>query len=333
MKKFLWIAAAVAGLLAVASCQKEGVDGGIKGEETVVTFSVETPEPATKIISDGEKVNVVHWAAFDNSGLPVAGLNGTAAITGKKATFNVKLVKHYTYRFVFWAHKGDQDGQHPAYDLKEFNTKGEVVVDYDGYANDDDRDAFYTHETITVASSNEVKTVYLYRPFAQINFLAADYTSVEAVGLHKDLKSTIFIKRGLPTVLHGLSGMVSGDAGTTLEYSAVPADPAYYEIEDAAGTKTTYGWYSMNYVLAADRKSEGNDNLEIYGMFKHSKSDQAIEVLVYNVPYRRNYRTNIIGNFLTEQAVMNIEVVPGFVDEDGDGQPDDFIHNYPEDNK
>ena len=96
--------------------------------------------------------------------------------------------------------------------------------------------------------------------------------------------------------------------------AAVPADPAYMTVRNE-----TYGWYSMNYVLAGDEKKLN----EVTASFTHGKSVTPIEVLVENVPYRRNHRTNIIGSFLTDFAEVKVVIMNGFddpaynVDEEG----------------
>lgn len=320
MKKILWIAAAVAGLFAAASCQKEAPQSGVNGETANVTLSVQTPAVQTRTISDGKKANIVHWAAFDNNDKPVAGLAGTAVINGMKAEIEVTLVKHYDYNFVFWAHVGDEYGQNAAYGLSTFNEDGKVVVNYGGNANDENRDAFYANQIITIVSDNEVKEVQLYRPFAQINFLAADYKDVEAVGLNTNMTSTILME-GLPSVLNGIDGTVDKDAaGTTVNLAkyAIPSEDKYYTITDpATGVATTYGWYSMNYILATDK-----DTKDVTGLFYHDKKVDGVSIEVNNVPYERNHRTNIIGNFFTEKVKVQLIVVEGFDDE--------YIETYPQ---
>lgn len=320
MKKILWIAAAIAGLFASASCQKETAQNDIKGDTAQVTLSVRTPSVQTRTISDGKKANIVHWAAFDNNDKPIDGLKGTAVINGQKAEIDVTLVKHYDYNFVFWAHVGDEYGQNAAYGLSTFNEDGKVVVNYGGNANDENRDAFYANQIITIVSDNEVKEVPLFRPFAQINFLAADYKAVEAVGLHTNMTSTILME-GLPTVLNGIDGTVDqAAAGTTVNLAkyAIPSEDKYYTITDpATGVATTYGWYSMNYILAADK-----DTKDVTGVFHHDKKTEGVNIEVNNVPYERNHRTNIIGNFFTENVNVQLIVMEGFDDE--------YIETYPQ---
>lgn len=296
------------------SCEKHE---GSRDAEIALTVSIPS-SIGTKAISDGSQVNIVHYVAFGPNGKAV--LNGTAAISSDSpAVINAVLVKYVEYNFVFWAHKGGDDGMHPAYDLTSFNADGKVGVSYEGPANDEGRDAFYNHAVVMIDETEASlhRTIYLYRPFAQINFLASDYDIVEDASIHESLVSTIEIA-GIPNVLNGQDGtvLVSGDVSTKLEYEAVPSE--YFNV--AANAK--YGWYSMNYILAAEGR---NDNMQVVGKFMHGQSQNEIAVTVGSVPYQRNYRTNIIGAFLTEQAVLSVEIDPNFVDADNDGKPDDII--------
>ena len=307
MKRFFWIAL-TAVVAMVVSCQKE--NNFLTGAgRTTVRLSVVAPSDAqTKTIADGRTVNCVYWAAFDENNDPVDGLAGKEIMSDKTATFDVQLVKDYPYNFVFWAHYEDDNGVQNAYDLTAFVSLAKVEVSYEGVANDEYRDAFHKQEIITITSAGESRTIELRRPFAQINFLAADYQSVEAVEVHKSLKSTVAID-GLPTVLNLLDGSVEGSASTVLSATVVPSDPAYYAVQGAQ-----YGWYSMNYVLAADQKRLNT----VTATFTHDKSANPVVIPVENVPYQRNYRTNIIGNFLTEIAEVKVVVLEKFEEPDYD---------------
>ena len=56
--------------------------------------------------------------------------------------------------------------------------------------------------------------------------------------------------------------------------------------------------------------------------FEHATGSIAIEVP--NVPYQRNWRTNIIGNLFTEKVVANVLIVPIYEDDhnlDETGKP------------
>lgn len=302
MKRFFWIAlTSVMALALTVSCQKENVRESA-GKESV-RITVLSPNAAdTRSIADGLSVNWVYWAAFDENGAPVSDLNGRIPMKDKEAGFDVDLVKDYPYNFVFWAQYEDDEKGQPAYDLTSFVSEAKIGISYEGVANDEYRDAFYKQQVITITGAGESRTISLTRPFAQINFLAADYKSVEEVDVHKSLKSTVAIS-GLPTVLNGLDGSVDGDGTTVLTSSAVPADPAYYTVNGVE-----YGWYSMNYILASEEK----DLKKVTVTFTHDKSDIPVSVEVENIPYQRNHRTNIIGNFLTEIAEVKVIVMEEF---------------------
>jgi hypothetical protein len=310
MKRIFWIAlTSVMAVAATMSCQKE--NNALTGTDTV-TFTVMAPAGVqTKDISDGLTVNCVYWAAFDENNAPVEGLSGKEIMTDRRASFDVKLVKDYPYNFVFWAQYEDASGVQKAYDLTSFDSDAKVQVSYTGDANDECRDAFYKQKIIKISSAGESRTIELRRPFAQINFLAADYQSVEEVEVHKSLKSTVTIE-GLPTVLNLLDGSVEGSGSTVLSATPVPTDPAYFTVKGVQ-----YGWYSMNYVLASAEKRLNS----VTATFTHDKSANPVVLEVANVPYQRNYRTNIIGDFLTEIAQVNVVVMEEF------DEPDYIVEN------
>ena len=170
---FYFILAAV---LCVAACHK--VDhiekGGDKGE---IAFTVSLPGSiSTKTISDGEKALKLYYAAYTENGKMIESLSNVSdgvVVSGKQAQVTLKLVKNVAYDIVFWAQAADCQ----AFDFDWANAS--MTVDYNGAANDDYRDAFYAvcqEVIITDVPVNE--SVVLHRPFAQINFGAADYQSV-----------------------------------------------------------------------------------------------------------------------------------------------------------
>lgn len=306
----------------LVSCEKAG-----KGDYADVAFTVSIPSAIeTKAnISDGSKVNMLHYVAFGPTGNVV--LSGSTPISvSAPAVIEASLVKYVDYNFVFWAHKEDASNTNPVYDLSTFESDGKITVSYSGNANDEDRDAFYTNYPITLDDNTSLKqTVKLYRPFAQINFLHKDYKVVEDAGIHVGLTSMVEIS-GIHDVLDGKTGVASSSVTsvtTQLVHSAVPTEKfTRVETDPSTGVSASiaYAWYSMNYILC----NETNDNIDVTGKFKYGQPENEVSVLVNSVPYKRNYRTNIIGSFLTEEAELTVEIVPGFVDDDNDGQPDDI---------
>ena len=284
--------------LTVAGCQKDVPSGGLSSDHVVVSFLLDMPV-ATKASSAESCADVVYWAGFDSDGSAIEGLHGQLAVSNLSASFEVTLVKNHSYRFVFWA----QNSTCTAYLLDKFATEGKVSVDYSGLANDTMRDAFFGQDNnVIINQRNKSVKVELKRPLAQINYLAKDYAYVEEISAHTSMKSAFRVS-GVPSVLNCFDGSVEGSAEVYFEAAGICSDPAYVRMDGV-----TYGWYSMNYLLASDY-TELN-NVEV--VFTHGLSDRPVAILTHNVPYKRNCKTNIIGNFMTEVAPVNVIVMNGF---------------------
>ena len=283
------------------SCQKG--DGTQEGTSEV-TFSVGVPAGvAVKAIGDGNSATELYYAVFDDEGKYLEGLAQEAplAVVGKTAEFSLKLVRNFTYTIVFWA---QAPGAPYTFDPEE----GVVTVDYSGDANDEKRDAFCQVHTFTVPDRATVEeTVYLKRPFAQINFGSADLAYVTELGL--SMKSAVVID-GLADTYDILNGVVSGSAKTELDLATIPAQCNPSETLVVGGEE--YGYVSMNYVLAPS--AEGSELATVSATFAYNGAD--VQVNVPNVPYRMNHRTNIIGSFFTDQVKFTIVVDEAFLQPD-----------------
>lgn len=283
------------------SCQKG--DSTQEGASEV-TFSVGVPAGvAVKAIGDGNSATELYYAVFDDEGKYLEGLAQEAPLTvvGKTAEFSLKLVRNFTYTIVFWA---QAPGAPYTFDPEE----GVVTVDYSGDANDEKRDAFCQVHTFTVPDrATFEETVYLKRPFAQINFGSADLDYVTELGL--SMKSTVVID-GLADTYDILNGVVSGSAKTELDLATIPAQCNPSETLVVGGEE--YGYVSMNYVLAPS--AEGSELATVSATFAYNGAD--VQVNVPNVPYRMNHRTNIIGSFFTDQVKFTIVVDEAFLQPD-----------------
>lgn len=300
MKKIFWIAAAAAGLIAAASCQKEPVNGPeVEGEEAVAVLTISIPEEiATKSYSDGQTATDLYYAVYDSQDQNKKFLFGTTeplkfengSLTKE---VEIRLVKNYAYDIVFWA---QAPGAPYTFDMAAQTI---TVDNYTTKANDENRDAFYQVVEGYKIVSTPTK-VDLYRPFAQINFGASDYDEVTALGLTMASKVQI---SGLPNVLNVLDRTVDGAVDADFSATDVPA--IYGEKLEVKGDEDTYGYVSMNYVLAPVAKGM-LDN--VTGRFYYNNDEVVIPVT--NVPYQRNFRTNIIGEFFTGPAHFIVEIIP-----------------------
>lgn len=297
MKKLILFALAAATMLAAGSCQKE--KGLQDGDASEVTFAIDLPvDLSTRAIGEGKTATELYYGVFSQDGVYIQSLAQTAAlpVEGKTATLKLKLVKNYTYSIVFWAQAPDAP--------YSFNAvTGEVKIDYSGDANDETRDAFCKLHTFTVPDQATFdETVVLKRPFAQINFGASDFAQIDELDL--DMTSTVAIS-GLADSYNILKGTISGDATTALKLHTVPAqfDPA----ETLVVNGKEYGYVSMNYVLAPQ---EVKELANVSATFAYNGQD--VQVDVPNVPFQRNYRTNIIGTFFTDEVTFTIVVDEAF---------------------
>lgn len=304
LMKFLIVSAAA--MLSMVSCQKENQCTGKEEMREVVEIALVSPDDAlTKAIGDGTKVKEVYYTAFVD-GVPVHSLENKVQLVNGQAALKLRLVRNVTYQFVFWAQAVPEGGKVSPFDISEFYTDATVKVDYQGLSNDDTRDAFCAMKEVSVQGPVS-ETVYLRRPFAQVNFCSSDYDMVKYLGLHTDMKSEAHIY-GLPDVLNVLDGSVSVSGASVpvdafFSLAAIPSgDDEYITVKG-----TQYGYINMNYVLA----SENGETVSVSArMVSGSSSWQT--AIIPNVPVRRNYKTNIVGNIFSEHAVLQIITVPDF---------------------
>ena len=243
------------------------------------------------------------------------------------------LAKNVKYDIVFWAY-----ADKAPYTFDEPNAKITVDDKYTGLANAENRDAFYgiCREYSVISSETKVE---LRRPFAQINFGASDYIPY-ITDLNLNITSTIDTKAHaavdavyenndpvngrllyparpsvasctVPTILNVLTGGVDGAAEVNFATQAIPyenGDKVLLTTGEGA-EEVTYHWMGMNYILAGtDRATIDN----IHATFTYNNYDLVVDVP--NVPYRRNYKTNILGNIFTSHAQFNVVIMPDYTD-------------------
>ena len=308
MKKHLLGIAAVAAMFIAGSCQNEALNPVTDGD-TSVTLSVALPsQVTTKAMAQAENTNVVYYEIWNSDWskqlYPVN--NDELAfvpMSDKKATIDLTLVTSQTYNFIFWA-QNDACG---AYDVNELKN---VKVDYSvigAEGNQDKFDAFYAVKTFKVDGPID-ETVTLSRPFAQLNF-GAD-TMVTDLGNITVEKTYITVDR-LATVFNTLKGV-----GETEVNDVVFTATGVATDETLVVGGHPYAWVAMDYMLMmADQ-----DVVEVDASFNVAM-DAPVEFNVVNVPLKKNFRTNIVGDLFTSGAVLSIIVDPAFntPDEDIEG--------------
>ena len=308
---FKTITAVVLAALTTAACQKENFgDATPAGQEVDVTLDLLAPQIGTKSYGDGTtaKTVYVHVYQQDANGLTYiqpaeedASLktpSQSLTLNGLKATYNTRLVTGQTYTFVFWAQADNAP--------YTYNTDAKTItVDYaSAKGNDESRDAFYNVLPNVKIEGAYTASVQLTRPFAQLNFGAADYEEAKAAGLTVTDAAVTLTKAA--TSLNLLNGTTAGEATVTFASAALPADPN--DILKAGGKD--YKYVAMDYVLvgkSAKTLSEVTLTLTATGV-----QSATPEFTYSNVPLQANYRTNIVGNIFTSPAEVNITIDPVF---------------------
>lgn len=334
--------AALAVLATVGSCQKEPVQPEVEQTPVVeleyqdVTFNVTAPSgPQTKT-TYGETVTfetalkvevyVGEENAYGNEGqwLPEV-RKDINKISDTEWEVTISLVKNYHYDIVFWAQKKAPEGEPNPYYTFDWEN-GKITADYTVAANDVTRDAFYhlceNYNYLTDGAGEASYKIQLKRPFAQINLGASDYLALlelyEFVGkTDSDLATTITTATAeVPSVLNVLDGTADTGAEVKFVPAATTVDGSYdlTAVENNINVnEKSYTLVGSNYIFANTHRPD-NPTVEMTLTFEYN--NQSFDINVPNVPYARNYQTNILGNFFTSEAKFDVVIVPEFEKED-----------------
>ena len=310
MKKVFLLVSAFACLFFVASCQQENLEPAVKGN--TVTYTVEAPGALqTKAIADGMNVTELIYEVWITSADKTTALAETGAQRlyqaktdmfpegGKnKATVTLDLVNDQHYTVLFWAQVKD---------AAAYNTANLTAVTYakdlDKYlANDESLAAFYAVDFVNDGGAPS-KTVYLKRPFAQINLCTLNSkAAAQADGDYNIaiVNSKMTLKQ-VPTVFNIAAEEATAPVDFEFAYNAVPSG------DDAMITVNGKPYYyaGMNYVFAGDNLELTYD---IQTSLNGSTNYAVVNNVISSVPVKKNYRTNIVGNLLTSKTDYEIIV-------------------------
>ena len=293
MKKILYGVMA-ATMIFATSCENE-LEVGAAGEESVVSFTIATPDMGSRAdYSDGTTATVLQYAVYEGetelTDLTKSVVKGNAETINGSKEVQLKLTTGNTYSVVFWA-----AAPNAPYTV-DFGAKT-MTVDYtNAVSNDEARDAFYAKETFTVTGA-QTETITLKRPFAQLNIGTNDYAASTSAG-YTPTHSAVTVKN-LKNTLNFFDGTVTGDDEARVFASA--AIPAGQEFPVAG-----YEYLAMNYLLV------GADKTVVDVEFTYTDGSDAKTRTVGSVPVQRNYRTNIYGQLLTSDVDVNVEIEPDY---------------------
>lgn len=288
MKKFIYCATALVAALFAASCQREMHEPVAEGG---VTYTITLPETVQTRGESGyaeydlyfEVYKTVNSTELANPDLkPLFARMET--MTGNTYELTLDLLNDQDYTVLFWANKKGEDHFDLA-DLRKVTMK-------QAESNDNDRDAFCGIDQIAQHDGAKSKTVTLTRPFAQLNIATLVSTTA---GYDLTPQSSYVKVSDVPVTYNVATGDVSGDKEVEFTVHTVPAGK---KVND------TYDLVAMNYVLVPA------GTVSVY--YEINTVNGTVKNTINNVPLKKNYRTNIIGNLLTSNATYTVEIKPGF---------------------
>lgn len=307
MKHSLYFA--LVALLLAAGCTKEsGIQNPGSSDTVEALFSLCLNGPQTKAFADGLTATRLIVGVYDKelgyiSNLSVSpeSADHKTAFAQNSASFSVRLVKGHGYDIVFLAVAPDNG----VYTVDLANAT--LTAKVDGASNLEARDAFYALYSVDRVTEAITMSVSLKRPLAQINVITnkSDYEAAIAAGVEFE-KSSLKIKA--PKVLNLLDGTVGSSVDYTLSAQAMPQlhpNFAPYQAQEDY-------WILTDYILASPN---GSTSDVTFGIYAKGSADELFSQSVPNVPLKRNWRTNIVGNVLTVNGQFTLTVEPGFTDE------------------
>lgn len=316
MKKLIYAIASLA--LILTGCAKEiNETGALDGDSVKVSVStmLENAQPATKATwdNDGNAACVDHWImeVYDAQGV-LFDRQEKEGQSGLTNTFDVVLIKNQSYKFAFWA---DTKGMYETSDLRAVKTVSRK-------AGRDCRDAFFCEKDYK-STKSETLEAKLYRPFHQINIVTTDldkiYKQMEKAGTQGDYAKFIPTGLKLKGETYNEFNVLTGDVSDVQEYELNIAS-CYADFMAHAAKSTIF----MDYGFATEAKELKDLD------FVFTSNGEEIAYNFTNIPLQRNYRTNILGNFMSNDAQWLVEIIPlwdgdGTTDEDGE---DPYLVNY-----
>lgn len=308
MNKNLFKTFAIAAMAVLAgACAKEQV-GSADGETVEMTFNVDVPETTitTKGLSDAAQVDELICQVFlkgakdENKHFvytPVPELTQNVAVVGGKATVKFSLVKGQTYSFAFWA-QTSETGYYNTDDLRSVTMNTNLVK-----ANDPKMDAFFAIKDEARVTVSYSKKVSLKRALAQVNFGTKKYS-----GRSDELKAqkSYVTLTGVPNVFHPF---MSGDS-----FACEGSETVKFNENEVISNETLsvndaeYSYLASVYVFALNPNNTITDASAVVTL----SNGKTTTIKAPNVPVKRNFRTNILGDLLTVDAVWNVDVAPEF---------------------
>ena len=337
MKKILFSALALGGILSVASCQMDEPDAGtLTGE---VDFSITAGIPSGintyapegsgshnggAMLLDPDKYDLRYiMQAYDETGK--LAYNATQYVSDDFSTqpvvFEARLIAK-KYNFVFWA-DFVHEGQKADYYYKTTDAEGNIDLRDITYAQtpdftDDAMDAYTKVVEVNLSAQNQnITDIKLQRPFGKLRLIATDQLSGELQD--DELPETTEIKYAdgttVPDVFNALTGIASGNT------RAISTVTSVSEQEDAVVNGTTYPeayFLIANYIFAADANTGYAMDVTVKDQAGNTTGVRSLS----QIPIVKNKLTTVIGNFYSNSSTLEVIVEDPFEQPENIEDPD-----------
>lgn len=271
--------------------------------EVSINLCVETL-PASRAISDGTGATQLMYAIFDEDGnviYPKVVKNDiTSLLTQKGHSMYITLPKGNVYQMAFWAQSPKCTAYTVSDDMK-------VTINYEGINNDELRDAFFAYTEPFEVNETASLSVILKRPFAQVNVGAYPYDVQYAKDAGIDVAKSQAHIENVPNIINLLDGTTEGEVTVDYTLSVKPSESLWVDIDEDKEPEE-YEYLSMSYMLATPEGS--THNMSFYFTDSDEVKGVTFDKNLETVPVKRNWRTNIVGQILTGDAMINIKIDP-----------------------
>ena len=270
-------------VILLSSCVEDKTS--LMQEEIAINFNLNA-DNFTRAYGDGTTVRDLEYAIFSKADFdsgdyssPVGEthkeIKNAFSATSQTAVVTEKLGLDHEYVAVFWA-----DAEDDNYNI-DWTTLTMEIEDTDRLsAQDEAADAFYAVYKFTANTEHVDSSVYLKRPFAQLNIATSNIESAVDV-LKAELTQTA-VRANTYTKLNLASGVASEVEECLFNFAAIPTEDN--AISDGTNTFTRI---ATCYILVNNNSTE---NITVY-LNNDSYYRTFSDIKLY-----RNLRTNIVGN-------------------------------------
>lgn len=298
---------AVATIASVVSCAKETAIPA--GEEVEVSFVANLAgAPGSRAIADGTTVDEVAYAIYESGSTTPTSLQGTLVLDeNKQATLNTRLVAGKIYDIAFFAYKKDDTNGGPLHYTIDWDEQTVTMnVTAETKANDETLDCFW-HVAPGIDVKKQDKYDFdLFRPLSQLNLGVTDQDVKNAKAAGFSVTASQIVVDAYKTF-----NLFNGEVSNPIQKAVFikNASPVAVETPEILNVEGAEYYYLATTYLFAKETSTVKVTL-------WANDGNELNTLEYSfVPFQRNYRTNILGELLTNPATFSIVVEEGFTND------------------